>query len=140
MMAFGIRTFLETKNTNVLKSNLLKTPEMNLFIKTIDNKCKEILESNKAPYLISIKLDDLKTLNLDNIDEMFKTIQLNIKSSKNEFKINNQASVISSNYNLDFTKEYYKRATERNAEIIFFITERGISLIKNGIELDDELE
>ena len=137
MMAFGIRTFLETKNTNVLKSNLLKTPEMNLFIKTIDNKCKEILESNKAPYLISIKLDDLKTLNLDNIDEMFKTIQLNIKSSKNEFKINNQASVISSNYNLDFTKEYYKRATERNAEIIFFITERGISLIKNGIELDD---
>ncbi|MCT7508506.1 hypothetical protein [Aliarcobacter cryaerophilus] len=138
MMAFGIRTFLETKNTNVLKSNLLKTPEMNLFIKTIDNKCKEILESNKAPYLISIKLDDLKTLNLDNIDEMFKTIQLNIKSSKNEFKINNQASVISSNYNLDFTKEYYKRATERNAEIIFFITERGISLIKNGIELDDE--
>lgn len=108
-MAFGIRGFLKDKDTNVLKSNLLKTTEMNLFIKAIKDKCQETLKYDKAPYMLSIKIDDLKTLNIENIDEMFKTIQLNRKSSRNEFKINNQSNVISISYNLEFNPEHYKK-------------------------------
>lgn len=136
MAEFNIRNFFSNKNKQEIESNLQKTTEMNILLKNIKINCKEIFQDDYS-YVITIKEDDLKALNIENINNLFNTIKIN-KESSNEFKINSHLTVINTINNNELNESYYKIQTSQNNDIVYFITSEKIVIIAKGKRLDQE--
>ena len=135
---FGIRSFLEGKTDTNITESLSKTTEMSLFLNAIKEHCLSLLSIDDSSYSIVIDEEELKKINLENLDRLFETISTNRKiTSINEFTLNSESNVIKMSNNLEQNVDSYKSHSSCNSDVVFFITKEKIVIITKGKLLND---